>query len=186
MPKVASERREMSSKQDSLILWFKDISKEDVPIVGGKSASLGEMTNKTRVPIPAGFCTTAKAYRVFIKENQLDAKIAQVLSRLKDPNDTETLRQVGQEIRNLIMQASLPKQLEDEIRKAYHELELTKGQENPFVAVRSSATAEDLPDASFAGQQDTYLNVKGAEEVIYNIKKCYASLFTDRAIFYRV
>jgi len=186
MPKVASERREMSSKQDSLILWFKDISKEDVPIVGGKSASLGEMTNKTSVPIPAGFCTTAKAYRVFIKENQLDAKIAQVLSRLKDPNDTETLRQVGQEIRNLIMQASLPKQLEDEIRKAYHELELTIGQENPFVAVRSSATAEDLPDASFAGQQDTYLNVKGADEVIYNIKKCYASLFTDRAIFYRV
>ena len=176
----------MSKEGDKFVLWFDEISKEDTPLVGGKSASLGEMVQKTRAPVPYGFATTASAYRHFIKEAGLREKIKEVLEELKDPNDTRTLQKVGKAIRSLIVSAKMPKDLEEEIKSAYRELSKRLNEERPFVAVRSSATAEDLPDASFAGQQETFLNVSGEEEVVEKVKECYASLFTDRAIFYRI
>jgi len=169
-----------------LMLWFEQIGKQDVPVVGGKSASLGEMTSKTKVPVPYGFALTADAYRLFLKESGLEKRIAEALNALKDPNDTETLQKVGAEIRKMINSASMPKELEKTIVKGYEELSAHEKIKNPFVAIRSSATAEDLPDASFAGQQETYLNIRGASNVLASVRECYASLFTDRAIFYRV
>jgi len=168
-----------------LILWFDEIGKNDVPLVGGKTASLGEMTCKTKVPVPYGFALTADAYRLFLRENQLEEKIAKALSRLKDLNDTKTLQSVGSEIRTLITSATLPQELRKLTEESYAKLGAHENVKNPFVAIRSSATAEDLPDASFAGQQETYLNIRGAANVIQSVKECYASLFTDRAIFYR-
>jgi pyruvate,water dikinase len=168
-----------------LILWFDEIGKNDVPLVGGKTASLGEMTCKTKVPVPYGFALTADAYRLFLRENRLEEKISKILSRLKDLNDTKTLQSVGSEIRGLITSASVPQELRKLIEESYVKLAAHENVKNPFVAIRSSATAEDLPDASFAGQQETYLNIRGAADVIQNVKECYASLFTDRAIFYR-
>jgi pyruvate,water dikinase len=167
------------------MLWFNQIKKEDVPLVGGKSASLGEMTSKTKVPVPYGFALTADAYRLYIKENKLEEKIAASLSQLKDSNDTATLQKVGAEIRKMVASAPMPKTLEKLITKSYQELSDHEHVKNPFVAIRSSATAEDLPDASFAGQQETYLNQTGIEQVIQSVRECYSSLFTDRAIFYR-
>jgi len=176
----------MSSKTDRFILWFDELGNKDVPLVGGKSASLGEMTSKTKVPVPYGFATTAKAYRHFIKETGLDSKLKEILMELVDPNDTKTLQKVGRTIRETIVNATIPEDLARQIREAYSELSRRSGVKEPFVAVRSSATAEDLPDASFAGQQETYLNVRGKDEVVERVKECFASLFTDRAIFYRV
>ncbi|MEM2287452.1 MAG: PEP/pyruvate-binding domain-containing protein, partial [Thermoproteota archaeon] len=173
-------------KSKKYVLWFNEIGIEDVPLVGGKSASLGEMLRKTGVPVPNGFATTAEAYRYFIRYNNLEKRIADVLSELKDPNDTKTLQSVGARIRKMIVEAKMPPEIEEEIKKYYAQLEKEVNQKNPFVAVRSSATAEDLPDASFAGQQETYLNVATPEQVVEKVKECYASLFTDRAIFYRV
>ena len=175
----------MSAKK-KFVLWFDEIGMEDVPIVGGKSASLGEMTRRTGVPVPYGFATTAEAYRYYLRANKLDEKIAKILGEIKDPNDTRTLQSVGARIREMIASATMPDDLEKEIIDAYNALAEKVGEKDPFVAVRSSATAEDLPDASFAGQQETYLNVRGAEEVVEKVKECYASLFTDRAIFYRI
>ena len=176
----------MSSKADKFILWFDDLGKDEVPIVGGKSASLGEMTSKTKVPVPYGFATTAAAYRYFIKQTGLTEKLSGILKELVDPNDTRTLQKVGKEIRNTMNATQMPKDLEDQIKSAYAELSRRYKTMDPYVAVRSSATAEDLPDASFAGQQETYLNVTGGGDVADKVKECYASLFTDRAIFYRV
>ncbi|MCS7120698.1 MAG: phosphoenolpyruvate synthase [Nitrososphaerota archaeon] len=176
----------MSEKKGKYVLWFDEIGMEDVPLVGGKSASLGEMTRRTGVPVPYGFATTAEAYRHYIKVNGLDEKIAEALKELKDPNDTATLQKVGAKIRKMIATAKMPEEIEKEIVKAYKQLAKRIGEEDPFVAVRSSATAEDLPDASFAGQQETYLNVHTPEMVVEKIKECFASLFTDRAIFYRI
>jgi pyruvate,water dikinase len=168
------------------MLWFDEIRKEDVPLVGGKSASLGEMTSKTKVPIPYGFALTAEAYGLFVRKNGLDKKIADALSSLKDANDTVTLQKVGAEIRKMINSASVPKELEKVIVDGYRDLATHEKVRNPFVAIRSSATAEDLPDASFAGQQETYLNISGASDVVEKVRECYSSLFTDRAIFYRI
>ncbi len=176
----------MSSKADKFILWFDEIGKDEVPLVGGKSASLGEMTSKTKVPVPYGFATTAAAYRHFIKQTGLAERLSRILKELVDPNDTRTLQKVGREIREMINATPMPKDLEDQIKEAYVELSRRYGSQDPYVAVRSSATAEDLPDASFAGQQETYLNVRGSEDVAEKVKECYASLFTDRAIFYRI
>ncbi len=174
-------------KEDALILWFDQIGMEDVPLVGGKSASLGEMTRRTKAPVPNGFATTAKAFRLFVDRNNLKARVEKTLSILKDPNDTQTLSKVGHDIREMFVQAKIPDEIRGAIAAAYHQLELRKGVgQNPSVAIRSSATAEDLPDASFAGQQETYLNISGVDEVVESVKMCYASLFTDRAIFYRV
>jgi len=168
-----------------LVLWFDEIGKDDVPLVGGKTASLGEMTCKTKVPVPYGFALTADAYRLFLRENSLEEKIAKALGRLRDPNDTKTLQSVGSEIRELITSASVPAEMRKLIEESYTKLAAHENVKSPFVAIRSSATAEDLPDASFAGQQETYLNIRGAANVIQSVKECYASLFTDRAIFYR-
>ncbi len=166
--------------------WFDEIGKQDVALVGGKSASLGEMTSRTKIPIPYGFALTAEAYRLFLRENGLEDMMADALELLKDPNDTPTLQKVGAEIRHLITSAEIPKELEKIIVDSYERLAVHEKVKNPFVAIRSSATAEDLPDASFAGQQETYLNVSGAKNVVEKVRECYASLFTDRAIFYRV
>ena len=176
----------MVSKAEKFVLWFDELSKEEGSLVGGKSASLGEMISKTKVPVPYGFATTASAYRHFIKEANLDVTIAAILKDLKDPDDTPTLQRVGKSIREAIVKSNVPKDLEQEIKKYYKELSKRHGEPDPYVAIRSSATAEDLPDASFAGQQETYLNIKGGDLVVEKVKECYASLFTDRAIFYRV
>ncbi len=171
------------------ILWFDEIGMEDVPRVGGKSASLGEMT-KAEVPVPYGFTTTAHAFRFFLEHSQLKSIVEESLKELKDPEDTKTLQKVGKSIRKSLEGAEMPKELEEEIRKAYQELtrryKKEGGAGEPYVAVRSSATAEDLPDASFAGQQETYLNVVGADELVTKVRDCFASLFTDRAIYYRI
>ena len=160
------------------VKFFDEITKEDVSLVGGKSANLGEMTTRVKVPVPYGFATTSEAYWFFMEKNKLWPKIKKELESL-DVKNTKQLQKTGKKIRQMIIKAKMPKELSDEIKKAYKRIG------GGFVSVRSSATAEDLPGASFAGQQETYLNVKGAENVIRKVKQCYASLFTDRAIFYR-
>ncbi|WP_302155171.1 phosphoenolpyruvate synthase [Phascolarctobacterium faecium] len=172
-------------KEEQFLLWFEQLERKDVDIVGGKSSSLGEMTAKTDVPVPYGFATTAYAYRYFIKESGLEEKMRSILSELTDVENSALLRDVSARLRDAIMVEKMPQDLQDAIGAAYVELGKRVGEENPYVAVRSSATAEDLPDASFAGQQDTYLNVQGAETIIAKVKECYASCFTDRAVYYR-
>lgn len=174
-------------KKDALIIWFKDLGIDDVPLVGGKNASLGEMLNALQplgINIPDGFAVTATAYRAFLEQADLNQKITDLLKDL-DTGDMRNLQSRGEKIRRLILKATLPKDLQAEIAAAYKQMEERYGQ-NTDVAVRSSATAEDLPDASFAGQQETYLNIVGVAEVLLATKKCIASLFTDRAISYRV
>lgn len=172
-------------KEEQFLLWLEQLERKDVDIVGGKSSSLGEMTAKTDVPVPYGFATTAYAYRYFIKESGLEEKMRSILSELTDVENSALLRDVSARLRDAIMAEKMPQDLQDAIGAAYVELGKRVGEENPYVAVRSSATAEDLPDASFAGQQDTYLNVQGAETIIAKVKECYASCFTDRAVYYR-
>lgn len=172
-------------KEEQFLLWFEQLERKNVDIVGGKSSSLGEMTAKTDVPVPYGFATTAYAYRYFIKESGLEEKMRSILSELTDVENSALLRDVSARLRDAIMAEKMPQDLQDAIGAAYVELGKRVGEENPYVAVRSSATAEDLPDASFAGQQDTYLNVQGAETIIAKVKECYASCFTDRAVYYR-
>ena len=172
-------------KEEQFLLWFEQLERKDVDIVGGKSSSLGEMTAKTDVPVPYGFATTAYAYRYFIKESGLEEKMRSILSELTDVENSALLRDVSARLRDAIMAEKMPQDLQDAIGAAYVELGKRVGEENLYVAVRSSATAEDLPDASFAGQQDTYLNVQGAETIIAKVKECYASCFTDRAVYYR-
>jgi len=169
------------------IRWFSDITIDDIPLVGGKNASLGEMYRELSakgVKVPNGFAITAEAYRYFLQESKLNEKIHAILIDL-DTRDVENLRQRGSQIRHAILASELPADLEREITAAYDSF---KGYElHPAdVAVRSSATAEDLPDASFAGQQETYLNVQGHLALLDSCKRCFASLFTDRAISYRV
>ena len=173
-------------KNDAFVLWFDQIGIEDVGIVGGKNASLGEMyrnLSSRGVKVPNGFAITAKAYYYFLEKAGIKEKINSLLANL-NIKDINELQRVGHEIRYLIRNAELPKEVSDAIKEAYYHLGLQYGK-NPDVAVRSSATAEDLPDASFAGQQETYLNVRGEEELIKHVKLCFASLFTNRAISYR-
>ncbi|HQD36554.1 MAG TPA: phosphoenolpyruvate synthase [Thermodesulfovibrio thiophilus] len=171
----------------SLILWLNQISMKDIPLVGGKNASLGEMIRNLSskgINIPDGFAVTADAYKYFINVNNLNEPIKKILSDL-DKSNVEELKKRGKKIRNLILSGKMPEDLQNAIIEAYSEMEKKYGK-NVDVAVRSSATAEDLPDASFAGQQETYLNIQGAQNVIQAVKKCFASLFTDRAISYRI
>lgn len=161
----------------SNIYWFSNIGKDDVAIAGGKGANLGEMTS-VGVPVPPGFIISSKAYFDFIKDYQLDVKIKNSV-KLLNVDHSESLEQSSQQIQRLILTAQFPKALAQEIKKAYGKLG------DVFVAVRSSATAEDLPQASFAGQQSTFLNIKGVDNLIDAIQKCWASLFEARAIFYR-
>ena len=166
-----------------LIAWLDELSNEDVNIAGGKGASLGEMWN-AGLPVPPAFVVTAEAYKYFIKETKLDEKIREILKGI-DVNSTDDLNEKSKQVRELITNAKMPKDLELSIIESYNKLCEISGGEETFVAVRSSATAEDLPDASFAGQQDTYLNIKGADEVVNAVQRCFASLFTPRAVFYR-
>lgn len=172
-------------RNKAYVLWFDELRRADVALVGGKSSSLGELTSQTQVSVPYGFATTAEGYRHFMKKTGLDKKIEELLKGLTDVEDSGQLKVVTADIRKAICDAEMPADLADAIRASYKELGEKVGEKDPFVAVRSSATAEDLPDASFAGQQDTYLNVKGADMVIQKVKECYASTFTDRATYYR-
>ncbi len=165
------------------ILWFDDIRKEDVSLVGGKCANLGELS-QLNIPTLPGFAVTADAYSFFIEKSGLKNFIERTLAGL-DTNNLKDLSRRGKAIRKAIVKSRIPWELEREIRRSYVHLGDIVGLRNPYVAVRSSATAEDLPGASFAGQQDTYLNVRGEDEVVLSVKKCFASLFTDRAISYR-
>ncbi|MBD3252499.1 phosphoenolpyruvate synthase [Candidatus Pacearchaeota archaeon] len=173
-------------KNKKFILRFDELSINDVPLVGGKNASLGEMYRQLKsrgVRVPNGFAVTAYAYEYFIEKAGVKDKIKKILEKLNFHN-TRSLMASGQKIRNLILKSKIPKEVEEEIAKAYKEL-CREYERNTDVAVRSSATAEDLPDASFAGQQETYLNIKGEKELLKSCKKCFASLFTNRAISYR-
>ncbi len=175
-----------SRHEKALILWFDDIGIEDVPLVGGKNASLGEMHQKLTsqgVAVPNGYAITAYAYRYLLKEAGVGAAIEAALAGL-DTHDLYNLQERGARVRDIIRTAEFPANLRQEIISAYKRMEDEYGQ-GVDVAVRSSATAEDLPDASFAGQQDTYLNIRGPEALIDACKRCFASLFTDRAISYR-
>ncbi|NOI67441.1 phosphoenolpyruvate synthase [Vibrio sp. 99-8-1] len=168
------------------VLWFNTLSMKDVDKVGGKNASLGEMVSslaKAGVSVPNGFATTSYAFNQFLDFEGLDERIHSILDTL-DVDDVAALRQAGETIREWILQAPFPPALEQDIRDCY--TQLLDGDQSISVAVRSSATAEDLPDASFAGQQETFLNVAGIESVIEATKHVFASLFNDRAISYRV
>jgi pyruvate,water dikinase len=195
-------------RENALILWFEEVGIADIPLVGGKNASLGEMIRQLSdrgVRVPSGFATTAHAFRYFIERAGLATKLRQIFADL-DVEDVENLRDRGKQARNLILHAPFPRDLELAIAQAYLKLCERYGESAPLcdllptqeereachrysydtdVAVRSSATAEDLPDASFAGQQETYLNVHGVRGVLDACHRCFASLFTDRAISYR-
>jgi len=164
--------------KDHKVVWFEDVGKEDIAQVGGKGANLGEMT-KAGIPVPPGFIVTAQSYYYFLEKSNLTDKIRQLLSDL-DTNDSEKLYNVASRIKGLLNTAAMPEEIAREIAQAYGKLG------SGAVAVRSSATAEDLPEASFAGQQRTFLNVVGEKEVITAVQGCWASLFEPRAIFYRV
>ncbi|WP_263832878.1 phosphoenolpyruvate synthase [Sulfurospirillum oryzae] len=169
------------------IRFFNELHIGDIPLVGGKNASLGEMYQKLStkgIKIPNGFATTSEAYHLLLKENGIKEKIEKLLEGL-DISDTLSLQERGRAIRELILASTLPEQLIKELKSAYHMLSQEYSSENIDVAVRSSGTAEDLPDASFAGQQETFLNINTSEKLLECVKRCYASLFMDRAISYR-
>ncbi|MBT0586589.1 phosphoenolpyruvate synthase [Alteromonas oceanisediminis] len=169
------------------VLWYQQLGMDDVGRVGGKNASLGEMISNLAnagVQVPGGFATTASAFNQFLEQSGLEARIHELLDSL-DVEDVNALAQAGKTIRDWIIETPFQPELEDAIRSAFAELQGDAGDEASF-AVRSSATAEDMPDASFAGQQETFLNVKGYDSVMVAIKHVFASLFNDRAISYRV
>ncbi len=207
MVSTAPESLSTRSKDEAFVLWFEEVGIADIPLVGGKNASLGEMIQQLGskgVSVPTGFATTAYAYRYFIEKAGLEEKLRQLFSDL-DLDDVNNLRERGKQARALVMNTPFPEELRDAISDAYLKLcdrygsnvefcerfgpdyqeECKKFSSDLDVAVRSSATAEDLPDASFAGQQETYLNVHGVKGVLESCHKCFASLFTDRAISYR-
>lgn len=175
----------MSSRDTANVLWFEDLHRKDVNLVGGKSSSLGEMTSSMNIPVPYGFATTARAYRYFMSQTGLNDKVNELLESIKDYENSDELHKACEKIRNLIVDAKMPDDLAEDIKKGYTDLSEKMGQKDPFVAIRSSATAEDLPNASFAGQQESYLNIKGKDDVVNRVQQCYSSLFTDRATYYR-
>jgi pyruvate,water dikinase len=165
------------------VVKFEDLSKSDIGIAGGKGANLGELT-QAGIPVPPGFVVTAQAYEYFMDEAGINDKVMSILDEI-DINDTKALQAAAEEIKKIIVEAPIPEDLVIFIREYYNELCQRVGEDDTDVAIRSSATAEDLPEASFAGQQDTFLHVSGDDEVIEYIRKCWASLFEARAIFYR-
>ena len=165
-------------KDLKVVAWFEEIGRADIALAGGKGANLGELT-RYRVPVPPGFVVTAAAYFHFLKEAKLTEKIRGYLENL-DTGDSKELERVASQIKESISQAPMPRRIAEEVKKAYREMG------GGLVAVRSSATAEDLPEASFAGQQRTFLNVEGEDNVVAAVQGCWASLFEPRAIFYRV
>ncbi|GAB4540121.1 MAG: phosphoenolpyruvate synthase [Pleurocapsa sp.] len=208
MVATANRQQELlQDKEQAFVLWFEEVGMSDVSLVGGKNASLGEMIQQLTpkgINVPGGFATTAYAYRYFVQQAGLETKLRQLFADL-DVEDMSNLRSRGKQARALILNTPFPEELETAITEAYSQLcqrysidfescDRLEGEEkelcqkytyNVDVAVRSSATAEDLPDASFAGQQETYLNVHGVQSVLESCHKCFASLFTDRAISYR-
>ncbi|MBV8887675.1 MAG: phosphoenolpyruvate synthase, partial [Chroococcidiopsidaceae cyanobacterium CP_BM_RX_35] len=202
MVKASAEQSSQSFKEQSLVLWFNEVGIADIPLVGGKNASLGEMIQQLApqgVNVPMGFSTTAKAYRYFIQVSGLEQKLRSLFLDL-NVADINNLRARGKQARSLMLNTPFPVELREAITTAYQELcarygnghfaqrgepPHASGLSDTDVAVRSSATAEDLPDASFAGQQETYLNIHGIEGVLAACHRCFASLFTDRAISYR-
>ena len=166
----------------AIIAWFSEVNKGDIPLVGGKGANLGEMT-QAGIRVPGGYNITIEGYDYFVEHSKLHNKIMKFLKDL-DVNDTAALQKVSKGIRDVMEIQPIPDDLENLITDAYDQA--IKDFPDAFVAVRSSATAEDLPDASFAGQQETFLNVKGHEMLLDSVKKCWSSLWTPRAIFYRV
>lgn len=168
------------------VVWFEDVGISDVRTVGGKNASLGEMTRSLKasgVQVPEGFATTATAYRAFIDANGIEPALRECVRQYR--SGAASLREAGEKLRALILSGTFPEALALQIREKYRALAERAGIDNPPVAVRSSATAEDLPDASFAGQQETFLNVVGETELLDACRRCFASVFTDRAISYR-
>ena len=177
----------MKTKSSKLILWFKQISKKDVPLVGGKNASLGEMfssLSEKGIIVPDGFVLTSQAFWYYLRFNKIDKKIKEIFSKL-NPNSLKSLRETGKQARKLILDGVFPWDLKNEILKNYKILSRKYGKSEVNVAVRSSATAEDLASASFAGQHESYLNISGPANLLVAVKKCFSSLFTDRAISYR-
>ncbi|MFH0752563.1 MAG: phosphoenolpyruvate synthase [archaeon] len=184
----------------SFIAWFSELSKEDVPLAGGKGANLGEMYN-AKLPIPPGFAVTSEAFKAFIENTGLKEQIFSLLKNL-DEEDNAKLQEVSKKIKELILKTLMPQNIASAITEAYDNLDIDEevlkragsealsivkgGREPPLVAVRSSATAEDLPEASFAGQQETFLNIRGNNPLLIAVQKCWASLYTARAIYYRV
>lgn len=176
--------RKKKDRSKSFILWFDEIGIEDIPLVGGKNASLGEMRKRTKIKIPQGFAITAYAYRYILEKAGILTKLKDVLHAL-DIHDPKALNKAGEKARKLIMGCDFPPELQEAISLAYHKLSSMCKARNLDVAVRSSATAEDLPNASFAGQQQSFLNISGLPQLLKACKKCFASLFTNRAIVYR-
>jgi pyruvate, water dikinase len=170
-------------KTRDFVLWFEELGKEDIPLVGGKCANLGELSGKIGVPVPNGFAVSAYAYKFFLEKTKANKTIESILSGM-DISDMESLQKASRKIRKYIEGLRMPKEMEKEILSKYRELSRKAGRDDVAVAVRSSATAEDLPGASFAGQQDTFLNVT-RKNLIESVKKCWSSLFTPRAIVYR-
>jgi len=163
--------------------FFEELNKEDVAIAGGKGANLGELT-QAGIPVPPGFVITAATYDKFIKDTGIFNEIMDILDAI-DVNNTRELQEASVNIKEIILNSYMPDDIRTTIIEAYNALCGRIGKEDAFVAIRSSATAEDLPEASFAGQQDTFLNIKGSEDVLEYVQKCWASLFESRAIFYR-
>jgi len=171
---------------NAYVAWFDDLGSDDVPRVGGKNASLGEMIRSLKeegIRVPDGFATTADAYWAFLEANDLEKRIREHLDALE--RGDQPLHKAGRALRRLFLKGTFPGEIEEAIREAYRELSRRENRDEVDVAVRSSATAEDLPEASFAGQQETFLNIHGEEELLDASRRCYASLFTDRAISYR-
>jgi pyruvate,water dikinase len=169
---------------DAIVVWLENVRKDDVHMVGGKCANLGELTAKG-VTVPPGFAVTADAFRRFLEETKIGEVIQKTLTSGEGPRDPKQYEEASEEIRKIIESAPMPTDIANEVRRAYRDLERKTGNSQVKVAVRSSATSEDLPDASFAGQQDTYLNVKGEDQLVHYVQKCWSSLYTPRAIFYR-
>jgi len=188
------------SDKDNYVKWFSELSNKNVSIAGGKGASLAEMYNNG-FPVPPGFCITAQSFDYFLTKAGIKEKINEIIMKVPDLEDTEELQKASRQIRDLIESQKLPTEMEEEILESYKilssekidsigvsqdALNILKNSHEPvFVSVRSSATTEDLADASFAGQQESFLNVKGDRQLIMNVKKCFSSLYTPRAIYYR-
>ncbi|HVL48550.1 MAG TPA: phosphoenolpyruvate synthase [Candidatus Thermoplasmatota archaeon] len=165
------------------VVWATTIGRDDLELVGGKGANLGEMI-QIGLPVPPAFVVTAPAFRRFLEETGLGQKIFPILAAL-NVDDNKSLQAASDQVRKLVLETKMPEKLAREIADAYRSLAKAEKEERPLVAVRSSATAEDLPEASFAGQQDTYLNIRGEESLVEHVRRCWASLYTPRATFYR-
>ncbi len=161
----------MTEMRKEIVIWFEDLSKVDIPSVGGKNANLGEMIN-AGIPIPPGFAITAYAYKKFIEETKISKDIYKTIEDIvTDPNNPKQYEEASLKVRELIESTDIPKEIKDAIKSSYNELDKRLDSSKVSVAVRSSATAEDLPDASFAGQQETFLNIKGTDELLDKTEK---------------